>query len=779
MGPSRFSRVCYKMPLWTWPAVFCAALLSGCGGGQDFSSFPRSLDGDIGTGYNTSLASQTRNTGNRLTPSVLRGAYPRIETSFRLPGLKGDPFDYEQVFVQVTLRKPDNGTVDVPAFFDGGDTWRMRYTPTAPGQYAVVTVKLNRQTAHEQDLDKKDWTVKGDPQPGFIRVDRGDHSRFIFDNGARYFPLGQNQAWHSDKLPDIPDLFVKMHEAGENWSRVWMDHWDGKNLDWPSSGKPAKLGDLDLNVAKKWDGIIEAAEKNDIYIQMTLQHHGQYSSVKGYRYSNNNNSNWDENPFNVKNGGFLQNPEDFFTNPQARALTKRKLYYILARWGYSPNIMAWELFNEVEGTDAGNGKLWDDIAMWHREMAIFLRQFDGYQHLITTSAYPGIALDNPIWQTVDYIQQHTYTSDLVTALGVAPASEGKRPDKPFFVGEFGPSNLRDSHGVYLHEGLWASLMSGKSGAAQYWDWDTVERENLYGQFQAASGFLTASGLANHGGLVPTIVPVETTERAALRFGPGGGWGKATQSEFVVGTEGPPAGMSRYPDYLQGQNNHALTPTPLTFQVSYTQPGTFAVSVTQVAKAGAHLKVSVDGKAVERDYPAADADYAPKADQETVQVDVPAGAHTITLDDSGRDWARIGFFTFSPYAPALAAQARLGKDYAVAWVYHRGNLTAATDEGLSAVTGRLSLPGLQKGRYEATWWDTHSGKSLDATELTVNGDKEAAMLTTPPVTRDVALYVVKAGTKPTSVGTSGDRKARRNQREEKATVAAPAAAPATP
>src|SRR5262249_24316893 len=154
----------------------------------------------------------------RKAATGVRGTYPRIETSFEIEKLPGDPFDYEKVVVQVTLRKPDGGTVDVPAFFDGGTTWRMRYTPSAAGQYSVVEVKLNREKGHESKLEKKDWTVGGDARPGFVRIDSGDKSRFVFDSGARYYPLGHNAGWKGEQ--DIPELFEKMHGAGENWSRV-------------------------------------------------------------------------------------------------------------------------------------------------------------------------------------------------------------------------------------------------------------------------------------------------------------------------------------------------------------------------------------------------------------------------------------------------------------------------------------------------------------------------------------------------------------------------------
>lgn len=38
---------------------------------------------------------------------------------------------------------------------------------------------------------------------------------------------------------------------------------------------------------------------------------------------------------------------DFFTNERARADYKQRLRYLVARYGYSTSIFAWEFFNEV------------------------------------------------------------------------------------------------------------------------------------------------------------------------------------------------------------------------------------------------------------------------------------------------------------------------------------------------------------------------------------------------------------------------------------------------
>ena len=125
-------------------------------------------------------------------------------------------------------------------------------------------------------LNPTAFTVTGAPEAGFIARDPSHPTRFAFDNGAVYYPLGNDVPWRSGPNADVPDYLTQMGAAGENWARVWMCHWDGKNLDWPAV--PGNLAALNLNVARHWDAIIDSAEKNGVYLQITLQHHGQYST---------------------------------------------------------------------------------------------------------------------------------------------------------------------------------------------------------------------------------------------------------------------------------------------------------------------------------------------------------------------------------------------------------------------------------------------------------------------------------------------------------------------
>lgn len=646
----------------------------------------------------------------------------RLETTFIIPDLKSDPFDYQKTDVRVQFRRVGGASHTVPAFFDGGTTWRARHMPMVVGRYVIEAITLNNRVLDVRARPHQ-WNVERVDNAGFVRIDPEDKTRFVYDSGRPYFPLGHNQAWRTGGLPDIPQLFDKMGANGENWSRVWMNPWDNKDLDWP---KPVgDFGTLNLDVARRWDSIVGAAERNHIAFQMTLQHHGQYSTQV--------NSNWDDNPYNVKNGGFLNKPEEFFTNAQAKDLTRRKLRYIVARWGYSPSIMAWELFNEVQLTDAAHNNQWDSVAQWHREMAQFLRAQDVYHHLITTSSKESIPAS--VTAAMDYDQDHLYSPDLIVSLlGKTPPS-----GKPSFVGEFGPTDLRDSQGVFLHAGLWAGLMSGQSGAPQYWSWDVVESHNLYDQFRSVSRFLAESRLAGQRGLhriVPKIVTGQTTD---LVFSPGASWGAAKQSDFSLNNEFP-VGMAELPSFLQGTNHRDLNPRPLTFHVNFPRAGSFVVLFGQVAKEGAHIKLTMDDISVEKNYAAASADYVPPQDQSKLAVDVPAGAHTITLQNSGTDWVTINRFVVTGNAPALAGSALGNSHFAVAWIYHRANITVDLGQETGPASGTLTLPVLDVGRYRATWWDTLTGKAIRADDIVIWKSAATFDLAIPPVSRDVALFV---------------------------------------
>jgi len=111
-------------------------------------------------------------------------------------------------------------------------------------------------------------------------------------------------------------------------------------------------------------------------------------------------------------GGPAPTREAFFSDPAARARYKSRLRYLVARWGYSPSIGAWEFFNEVDNVTHGREDVvlipHADVVRWHAEMGTYLKAIDPYGHLVTTSIshrdIPGLNDIAPI----DFNQKHVY-----------------------------------------------------------------------------------------------------------------------------------------------------------------------------------------------------------------------------------------------------------------------------------------------------------------------------------------------------------------------------------
>lgn len=664
----------------------------------------------------------------------------RIEASFDVPGVSGNPFDYLTNDVMVEIALPNGSSITLPAFFDGDNVWRVRHTPTMNGRYDIRSIRLNGKPVKPAKLSPRTFDVTQAPASRRVSIDPQNAHRFVHADGSTYYPLGTNLGWHHRGDPPMPPLvetLARMSAAGMNWSRVWMNHWDGKNLDWVEH-QPITLGHLHLAAARQWDAILDACDAHGIHIQIALQHHGQYSTRA--------DANWHLNPWNKANGGWLDSPADFFTDEKARALTKAKYRYIIARFGYSDAVMAWELFNEVEGTDAYEAAF-DSVVAWHNEMAAFIRAHDPYKHLITTSSRTA---DAPLWTSMDFYNPHVYAPDIVAAI---QNLEEQSLDRAYFYGEIGAA----AHGPQLDPAatvrdlLWASLMSRSSGAAQYWYWDAVFYNDLYAQFFAARQFLDASALAEQSNLKPLALVVETAGRGPLRFGPGTGWSASKITRFIVKQSGTIEGLGGMSAYLQGklnERNHAMFPHA-EFVVNFAEPGTFSVSVDEITSSGATLDISIDGKGVsgvELMPPLADTLPAGERSRRnprvnaTLSVPIDAGEHTIRVENLGRDWVHLRQFSLTPYASLIGALGKGNDHYAAIWLYRR-------EAGASAAEGQVLVPGLKPGNYRVNWFDTARGTLLRSE---VHRHEEGAMcLATGLIASDVAMWIQATNDAPTT------------------------------
>lgn len=597
----------------------------------------------------------------------------------------GNPYDFEKNDVRVRFLGAKGETEERVAYFDEDEAaWKAVLLAQKPGKYRPVLIRNGKQV--DVAASPEFVEVNSPLKPGFIQRDPALKNRFRYEDGTPYMPIGFNLGWQTPGLPDMPDMIRTMGKNGVNWSRIWACTWDGKCPWWPNKDNELEPGSTRLwsGALERWDKIVAASEEAGIAFQFVLFHHGQFSTKV--------NPNWQDNPWNAKNGGFLQKPADFFTDPEAKKRAKMWLRYAVGRYGSSPSVLSWELFNEVEWVDARYENRWKDVTAWHKEMAEYVKSLDPYHHLVTTSSTfeePGLFND------VDYYQPHTYPSDVRTAISLHP----QPGDKPLFFGEFGPGVL-DMKGqrLVVRDGIWAGLLSGQAGAGCFWSWDVVEREKLYDEYAHSSKVLNESGLKEHPSARPVTVKVATPGFADMTFSPGAGWAKATKMAFELSPGHKPEGLGGLPSFFQGPNHRDMFPEPLTFRFKAPKAGSFVLAVAQASKAGAHLKVSLNGKlALEKRYEPAASDHAV---EDKLTVAYPAGQNEIKIENVENDWVVIRSFSFSAMDTEATPQA-LGQ---VNWLAVR--LTAAKD----SVVATLSSLGLAAGFYDLQIFNLETGES---------------------------------------------------------------------
>ncbi|NTU85681.1 MAG: DUF5060 domain-containing protein, partial [Chloroflexales bacterium] len=93
---------------------------------------------------------------------------------------------YRDVQLSATFSGPDGQRISIAGFWDGGDTWRVRFTPTAPGVWSYQTGSEPADPGLSQSGTISVAKAASDSH-GFLRVD-GRH--FAFDDGAPFFMLG-------------------------------------------------------------------------------------------------------------------------------------------------------------------------------------------------------------------------------------------------------------------------------------------------------------------------------------------------------------------------------------------------------------------------------------------------------------------------------------------------------------------------------------------------------------------------------------------------------------
>ena len=717
--------------------------------------------------------------------------WQRVE--FRIENIPAvsNPFDPDVIRLDATFTPPSSNTTAVPAFWyqtyqrslqsgserltaSGTPEWRLRFTPTESGNYGLgLSISTNGQPFGVAVTTN--FTVPNALPPaqhGFARV-APDRQYFETSDGRPLPFIGANVCWHGARgTYDYDDWFAAMSHAGENYARLWMCPW--------AFGIETETNSLTryrLDRAWQLDTVLNRAEQLHIYLLLCLDYHGMFETQVDVFGGNNY---WPRNPYNVANGGPCANQTAFFTNTTARAIYQKRLRYLIARYGYSQNLFAWEFFNEIDNVYQYLNA--SSVASWHAAVGAWLRTNDPFRHLVTTSLTGGS--DRPeIWTLpqLDFATYHSYNEPgPASRLATVAQSFLSRYQKPVMIGEFGIdyrgwARANDPYLRGLRQGVWGGALGGSVGTGMSWWWENLHSENVYPLYQALGSILNrtrwsggawkAIGLQTSGPPPATVGnPLTNGSPFAAQLTPSGQWGAKPSGQLALpNSDAAGYAASTLNSFVHG-TAHAELRVPFRLSAWLTNSARLVMHLNSVSD-GAVLTVRVDGVETYRtNLPNLDGGYQVNNEYNAdIPANLPAGNHLIEIRNAGGDWFYLDWVRLEQVLPAAypggwepspSSIGLQGDRESLVYVLAPGGVfpAGATNATLPLQQNKaVTLTNWPAGTFLAQWFDPATGQRLGDTQSTTTN----RILTLPlPDFREDLAGVVHPPPSLTAVGVSG-------------------------
>ncbi|MFW5870669.1 MAG: DUF5060 domain-containing protein, partial [Candidatus Sumerlaeota bacterium] len=192
-----------------------------------------------------------------------------FEMRFDITRAYDNPYDPEQIAIDVEYQTPSGRRMSLPAFYYqdyvrmrlsneaekyqpiGRAHWRARFTPLEPGTHTFTISGVDGE-GNRLHSEPYSFEVRKAPFKGMVEIDPDDPHYLRYSDGSFFYPIGlivrspydtrTKYHYEFEPKPDrglkvYDEIFPEMHKAGLNFTRVWMSSW-WMALEWSEGIRP-------------------------------------------------------------------------------------------------------------------------------------------------------------------------------------------------------------------------------------------------------------------------------------------------------------------------------------------------------------------------------------------------------------------------------------------------------------------------------------------------------------------------------------------------------------
>ena len=432
--------------------------------------------------------------------------FGKAEINIQVSATFSNAYNASEIVLDMIATSPSGKTIIQPCFYVSGNSptsnWTARFAPKESGNYSYF-FRLTKSGTAVANSATSTFTSSLTSKDGFLHTS-GSNWSLRFDSGKPFRGIGQNYGWEPRNYENQKYVYEymlpRLSSNGANFFRTWMCPWN-LPLEWKTPVSTnfysSSSNYFNPDAINRMDQLVALSETNGMYMMLTLNTFGDLMDQ------------WGINNYNSVNGGPANTPNDFFASANAKIMFKNRLRYLIARWGYSPSIAAFEFFNEIDNAVFGISPNLNqsDVTEWHNEMGQYLKSIDPYGHMVTTSvSYRDITGLDAV-PSFDFNQQHIYSDpqsgDYITKIPSTVRSYDGSTGKPYLIGEYGydwrgpDSDQGAANDDNFKRGLWYGLFSPTPIAPMSWWWEMFDDRNTTAYFKnvqaISTKMFTASG----------------------------------------------------------------------------------------------------------------------------------------------------------------------------------------------------------------------------------------------------------------------------------------------